>query len=73
MAKDKKILNEALDLLDGICGKVALNRETHMQVQMSTQVIRAELNKKEEEPKKEEVKDAKSAEKDQRYYEGGCI
>ena len=47
MVKDKKVLNEALDLLDGICAKVALNRETHVQVQVASQVIRGELNKKE--------------------------
>jgi len=52
MAKDKKMLGEALDLLDGICAKVALNRETHVQVQMASQMIRAEINKDEEASKK---------------------
>ena len=59
MAKDKKMLGEALDLLDGICSKVALNRETHVRVQIASQVIRGELNKEEGEPK-----DAKAERKD---------
>ena len=56
MGDGKKMLNEALDLLDGICAKVALNRETHVQVQMASQLIRAEINKKVE-GKKEGKKD----------------
>lgn len=53
MATDKKILNEALDLLFGICRKVALNGDTHDNVSMAAQIIRAELNKKEDVKEKE--------------------
>lgn len=41
---EKKVLNEALDLLDGICAKVALDRQTHVNVQRASQLLRAEIN-----------------------------
>ena len=51
---EKKMLNEALDLLYGICRKVALNADTHDNVTMAANLLRAEVNKKEEEKKKGE-------------------
>ena len=55
MAKDKNVVaNEALDLLDGVCARVACDRQNHYNIQMAVQVIRAELNKEDEvTPKKE--------------------
>lgn len=55
MAKvdEKKMLNEALDLLYGLCRKVALNADTHDNISMAANVLRAEINKKEEKKKGE--------------------
>ena len=52
----KKMLNEALDMLDSICMKVQADRVAHARIQASVGVLRAEINKKEED-KKEEVKE----------------
>ena len=56
MAKDKEMLGEALDLLYGICRKIALNGDTHDNITRASQVIRAEIDKVEEAPKEEEPK-----------------
>ena len=48
---DKKQLNEALDLLYGLCRKAQLSGELHDKITMSAQLLRGEINKKEEEKK----------------------
>lgn len=53
MAKDKQVVNEALDLLDGICSKVGLDRQNHYNVQQAVRVIKEEINR-EEAPKEDE-------------------
>ena len=45
---DKKMVNEALDLLYGLCRKVALDGPTHDNISMAAQVIRADINKEKE-------------------------
>jgi len=49
----KKMLNDALDLLDNICMKVQADRIAHARIQASVGLLRAEINKKGEEVKED--------------------
>lgn len=59
---DVKVLNEALDFLDGVCAQVKVNREMHFQVQSAVKVLRDKVNRKEGEGESKRSGEASSGE-----------